>query len=115
MRSSRYLYQIILTSLVLIIFFPLTVVPQNIGRRVLLQVGDEKTTVDEFLQIYRKNKIQPDGPINPEALKEYLELFINFRLKVLEARQLGYDTVRQYIEELAGYRAQLAKPYLIDE
>ena len=41
-------------------------------------------------------------------------MFINFKLKVHEAKKLGYDTLPSFINELAGYRDQLAKPYLQD-
>jgi peptidyl-prolyl cis-trans isomerase SurA len=41
-------------------------------------------------------------------------LFINFRLKVTEAEALGMDTLKSFRDELAGYRKQLAQPYLSD-
>ena len=47
-------------------------------------------------------------------MEEYLERFINFKLKVHEARSLGYDTMPEFINELAGYRKQLARSYLTD-
>jgi peptidyl-prolyl cis-trans isomerase SurA len=43
-----------------------------------------------------------------------MELFINFKLKVKEARDLKLDTVAKFKEELRGYRDQLARPYLTD-
>jgi len=39
-------------------------------------------------------------------------LYIRFKIKVLEAQRLGYDTVRSFRDELKGYRQELAKPYL---
>ncbi len=48
-------------------------------------------------------------------MEEYLELYINFKLKVREAEELGMDTVQSFINELEGYRDQLAKPYFVDE
>ena len=41
-----------------------------------------------------------------------MELFINFKLKVQAAEALGMDTVETFQKELAGYRTQLARPYL---
>ena len=41
-----------------------------------------------------------------------MELFINFKLKVLEAEKLQLDTVPSFQKELSGYEKQLAKPYL---
>jgi len=81
---------------------------------VLLTVAGEKVTKSEFLNIYNKNNIK-DEDIDKESLKEYLELFINFKLKVKEAEELGYDTTTAFINELKGYRKQLAQPYLTDK
>jgi peptidyl-prolyl cis-trans isomerase SurA len=47
-------------------------------------------------------------------LEDYLQLFINFKLKVKEAEELGLDTVSAFKNELEGYRKQLAAPYLTD-
>ena len=73
----------------------------------------DKVTLFEFENIFRKNN-QTEGDVNRQELEEYLDLFVNFKLKVKEAEELGMDTVRAFTRELAGYRRQLAKPYLID-
>ena len=41
-----------------------------------------------------------------------MDLFVNFKLKVKEANELGLDTIASFKSELDGYRIQLAKPYL---
>ena len=81
--------------------------------RTLLTVADEKVSVDDFLSIYNKNR-QVGEELDPKTLDEYLELFINFKLKVKEAESLGMDTVPSFVKELSGYRKQLANPYLVD-
>ena len=81
--------------------------------RTLLTVADEKVSVDDFLSIYNKNR-QIGEELDPKTLDEYLELFINFKLKVKEAETLGMDTVPSFVKELSGYRKQLANPYLVD-
>jgi len=80
---------------------------------VLLTVGDDPVTLDEFERIYKKNN--NEASLNRQTPEEYLELFINFKLKVKEAEALGLDTTTKFINELEGYRVQLAKPYLTDE
>jgi peptidyl-prolyl cis-trans isomerase SurA len=80
---------------------------------VLLTVGDDPVTLDEFERIYKKNN--NEASLNKQTPEEYLELFINFKLKVKEAEALGMDTTTKFINELEGYRAQLAKPYMTDE
>ncbi len=81
---------------------------------VLLKVNDREITVSEFEYVYSKNNLNPQV-MDPRSVEEYLELFINFNLKVYEAIQLGLDTHETFINELAGYRQQLAQPYLNDQ
>ncbi len=81
---------------------------------VLVTIAGEKITKSEFLNIYIKNNVNNEV-IDKKSLEDYLELYINFKLKVKEAEDLGMDTVRAFIQELNGYRTQLAQPYLTDE
>lgn len=82
-------------------------------RKVLMQIGNEKVTVKEFMDVFSKNNVQNEM-IDKKSLDEYLDLYANFRLKVLEAYALQLDTNQSFIKELAGYRSQLAKPYFTD-
>jgi len=78
----------------------------------VLSVDGEPTSLEEFENIFRKNN--RDSAISQQSLDEYMELFINFKLKVKEAREAGLDTVKKFKTELDGYRNQLARPYLTD-
>ncbi|MDE0872087.1 MAG: hypothetical protein OSA37_09240, partial [Flavobacteriales bacterium] len=77
---------------------------------IILSVGEETVILGDFEHIFLKNN--RDSVITQTALDEYLELFINFKLKVQAAEDLGMDTVSTFQRELAGYRSQLARPYL---
>jgi len=90
-----------------LIFFSLSVFSQT--NETLLTIGNKKISGDEFLYIYKKNNADN---INKESVNEYLKLFINFKLKVTEAENLKMDTAVGFKKELAGYKSQLAKPYL---
>lgn len=79
---------------------------------VLMSVGNRKIRKSEFEAVYHKNNKNTPG--DEKALNEYLELYINFRLKVAEAEELGLDTTEAFKTELKGYRTQLAQPYLTD-
>lgn len=79
---------------------------------VLMTVDGKPVTRSEFEAIYKKNN--KDAKVTKEALDEYLELFVNYKLKVREAEVLGMDTIGKFRTELDGYRKQLARPYLID-
>ena len=85
----------------------------SFSQAVLLEIENDKITLDEFSHIFNKNN--DNEKIDKEYLDEYIELFINFKLKVKEAKNLGFDTVATFIDELEGYRKQLAKPYLRDD
>ncbi len=88
--------------------------PAFAQERILLEIDDEKVTAEEFLHIYKKNNTDVDA-MSYKAMKEYMDLFVNFKLKVHEAQVLGLDTTRAFKQELAGYRSQLAQPYLTDK
>ncbi|HKK69540.1 MAG TPA: peptidylprolyl isomerase, partial [Bacteroidales bacterium] len=95
-------------------FFGMSAMAQN-GNDVLLEVGPDKVTVDEFLHIYNKNNQNEGENYNIDSLKSYMDLFVNFKLKVVEAKNKGLDTLKSFEQELEGYRSQLAEPYLTDE
>ena len=77
-----------------------------------MTINDEKISINEFENIFYKNN--EDIEITKEYLDEYIDLFINFKLKVKESKELGYDTLSSFIKELDGYKKQLSKPYLRD-
>lgn len=80
---------------------------------VILTVEDEKVIREDFESIFKKNN--RDSVITKASLDEYMELFINFKLKVREAVEMGLDTSKSFKRELKGYRKQLSRPYLIDQ
>lgn len=83
-------------------------------KQVLMTIGKEKVTVKEFTDVYSKNNLKSDV-IEKKSVDEYLDLFVNFRMKVMEAYAMGLDTNAKFKKELEGYRKQLAKPYFTNE
>lgn len=79
---------------------------------VLMTIGDQKISKDEFVRIYMKNNTVDSE--SSKSVDDYLGLFINFKLKVHDAQQQGLDTVPSFVKELDGYNKQLIKPYLTD-
>ena len=76
----------------------------------LLTIDNQRISLDEFKNVFYKNNNNTE--LTKEYLDEYMQLFVNFKLKVKEADELGLDTIESFISELDGYRIQLAKPYL---
>lgn len=80
---------------------------------VLFTVNGKPVHVSEFLYIYTKTNVGK-ADFSEASLREYLDLYIKFKLKVEAAREMGLDTLKPLQSELAGYRRQLADSYLID-
>jgi len=86
---------------------------QDYQDEILMTIHNQKVTLGEFERIYNKNNSNPS--IEQQSVEEYLDLFINFKLKVIEAEERGMDTTQVFLREFNGYKKQLAKPYLSDK
>jgi len=114
MKAKNKMIKAISTSL-LLVFMTMNLFGQSSNKDdILMTIAGEKITKSEFLNVYYKNNIKGE-PIDKKTLDEYVELFINFKLKVKEAEALGMDTVAEFIKELGGYRKQLAQTLLTDK
>lgn len=82
---------------------------------VLFTLGNSSVSLSEFQYVYNKNNASSPDAYSQKSLEEYLNLYINFRLKVREAEELGMDTIQAINKELETYRQQLAKSYLFDK
>ena len=80
--------------------------------KVLLTINGEPVMLSEFLYIYEKNN--QESSLEKKSMEEYLDLFINFKLKVTEAIAQGVDTTEAFAKELEGYRAQATPKYMQD-
>ena len=91
-----------------------TIAQSKLDKKVLMTIGDQSVTVKEFTDVYNKNNLK-DEVIEKKTIDEYLDLFINFKMKVMEAYEMKLDTNAKFQKELSGYRKQLAKPYFTNE
>lgn len=81
----------------------------------LFSYGSNPVTKQEFLRVYQKNSLNKKPDFSEPALKEYLDLYSLFRMKVREAEGQKLDTLESIQRELDNYRRQLAKNYLTDD
>lgn len=81
----------------------------------LFTYGKYPVDKQEFLRVYKKNAINQKPDYSRKALKEYLDLYALFKMKVKEAEMQKMDTNTSIQSELANYRKQLASTYLTDE
>lgn len=82
---------------------------------VLLKINGSEVYFSEFVNIYKKNRADKVESYDQKDVEEYLQLFINYKLKVKEAEGIGMDTAANFINEFKNYRKQLTKPYLTDK
>ena len=78
-------------------------------------LGTHPVPASEFAYVYRKNNSTAPDFGTRAGVDEYLKLYTNFKLKVLDAEQRGLDTTQAFRRELDGYRQQLAQPYLTEK
>src|SRR5690606_6380850 len=77
--------------------------------------GSNPVTKEEFLRNYQKNSLNKKPDLSESALREYLDIYSLFRMKVKEAEARQLETIPNIQRELDTYRNQLAKSYLTDE
>jgi peptidyl-prolyl cis-trans isomerase SurA len=80
----------------------------------LFTIAKKPVATEEFIYLYRKNHQNKPEEFTKEKVGEYLDLFINFKLKVEEAKRRGLDTTAAFRKEYNTYREELRKPYLPD-
>lgn len=95
----------------------LTIVTQSLlfsqNDKIVMKIGNENIGLSEFVNTYEKNNDLKNT--NEQELREYIELYVNFRLKYAEALSIRLDTIEELQKELNGYRMQAARSYLTDK
>ena len=80
-------------------------------QELLFTIDGEEVYTSEFLRVYEKNKeivVEEEG----KGFDDYFNLFLDFKLKLKQARDQQLDTSTSYRQDLAKYREQLIQPYL---
>lgn len=99
----------------IITFLTSVIAITSVTAQTLFQFGNDKVSKDEFLKVYRKNSMNKQVDYSEPALREYLNLYSLFRMKVKEAQLQQIDTMASIQYELNNYRKTLAKNYLTDD
>jgi len=94
--------------------FPLLSFSQNNVKDILFSIDNNHVTSEEFLKVYNKN-LDLITDQSQKNIDNYLQLYIDYKIKVLEAYDKKYDENESYISELNKYSAQLASNYLFDK
>ena len=80
----------------------------------LFKVNDSVVLIDEFNRVFNKN-IDLIDEKNQKDFDSYLNLLVNYKIKLAEAYELGYHEDPKYKSELNKYTKQLQNTYLTDK
>ena len=104
--------------LIILITFTLNAFSQKAVKQApaltLFTINNKSVTTDEFIDIYKQKNQSKKGDFTEVKISEYLDLFINFKLKVTEAQKRGMDTTAEFRKEFNSYKDELKKPYLAE-
>lgn len=99
--------------LIFVLFLEVKAYSQD-SNNVLFRIDNEPYYSSEFLAVYKKNlNIVSESEDN--SIEKYLQMFVDYKLKVKSAKEIGLDTVKSYKKELKQYKEALVLPYLKDE
>ena len=79
----------------------------------LMTYGSNKVDAKEFVRAYKRNNTDTVSP-QAQSMRNYLDLFVNAKMKVKEAYARRYDTLPGIVQEVENLRAQLTDKYLAD-
>lgn len=103
----------VLKNIFLLLLFSAAGASAQVDDPVLMTVNGKEVRRSEFEYAYNKNNTNlVDGA---QSVEEYLDMFIDFKLKVAEAEAMRLDTLSSFRQEYKHDRDQLAEAYLTDE
>ena len=79
---------------------------------VALTINGEPIKKSEFEYIYKKNSSVSTS--EKKSIDEYVEMFVNYKLKVLDAKMEELNQKPSYLQEFERYENQLTIPYMTD-
>ena len=80
---------------------------------VIMTIAGTPVPRSEFEYSYNKNNT--DGVIDKKSVEEYVDLFINYKLKVQAALDARIDTTEAFLKEFAQYRDQQIRPTFVTD
>ncbi len=80
---------------------------------IVMTIGGQPVCRSEFEYSYNKNNTA--GVIDRKTVDEYVDLFVNYKLKVLAAKDAHVDTLASFQSEFRQYRDQQVKPMMVSD
>jgi peptidyl-prolyl cis-trans isomerase SurA len=97
----------------ILLLFCLSCSAAALNAQTLFTYGNHAVDKQEFLRAYEKNKSVTDS--KAQAVKEYVDLYLKFKLKVQAAKDLRLDTMPQLKSEIQSFRAQIEENYMSND
>ncbi|MDG2172635.1 MAG: peptidylprolyl isomerase [Flavobacteriaceae bacterium] len=97
-----------------IVVFPLITFSQINDQDILFEINNQPVYAEEFIRVYNKN-IELINDESQKDIDNYLELYINYKLKLSDAYLKKIDEKDTYKSELDKYSKQLKSSFLTDK
>ena len=97
-----------------ILVFPLITFSQINDQDILFEINNQPVYAEEFIRVYNKN-IELIEDESQKDIDNYLELYINYKLKLSDAYLKKLDEKDTYKSELDKYSKQLKSSFLTDK
>jgi peptidyl-prolyl cis-trans isomerase SurA len=78
----------------------------------LFTYGNQQVSADEFIRAFKKN-VEP-GTVTEASVRNYLDLYTRFKLKVQDAYNMKLDTLVNKQEDIAAFRTQIEDQFMYD-
>lgn len=79
----------------------------------IMTINGQAVPRSEFEYSYNKNNAET--VVDKKSVADYVDLFVNYKLKVLAAQAEGLDTAKAFRDEYLMYRNQQVRPSFIDD
>ena len=85
----------------------------SLSAQTLFTYADKSVSVNEYKKAF--NKVYP-APVTDKSkkMRDYLDLYVNSKLKIHEATLRGYDAMPGFVEEYTALRNQVIENYMND-
>lgn len=79
----------------------------------IMTINGKDVPRSEFEYSYNKNN--SETVVDKKSVDEYIDLFVNYKLKVMAAEEAGIDTTKAFRDEFRMYRDQQIRPSFIND
>ena len=115
---KKSIYPVIILAFIIALMTAPAANSQDNSGKVVAKVGPEKITFGQLQKAFRKNMNRENadlGNVSADSVMDFLELYINYRLKVLDAISRGYDKDSAVAADIRNNRRILAESFYYDK